>query len=246
MALDSPAVEDPALRSMSRLGSGIVRAILGLFLGGLILSGGEGAAQELAALLEPYRAASGREEVGTIRGMAFVEPHRPQGEASPLGGLTIVVFPPAPGLLSQLEGLKARVRDSAARYLGAAGDVRRIQEAYETALAQVGAADLVFTAATDQGGRFELKQIPAGEWVLLGRHEILHAMAPRKIPQQERAARLYVLEPPPRGYRAVTYWLLRLRVEAGAAIQVELHDRNLWLTAVAEEKTQGVIQKTTP
>ena len=209
----------------------------------LLLWGSVAGAQDLTATLMPLRAAVERGEVAVLSGAAFVEPRRPHGAPTPLVGVAIVVLPPAPGFLGDLETVKAHARDSAARYLRAAGEVGKIQEAYERAV-RLGAPDLVFRARTDEAGRFELKGVPAGEWVLFGLQEILHAKRPKKIPQQERASRLYLLEPQPTGYRAVTYWLMRLTAKAGGEVRVELHDRNSWLTAVAEEKTQGV--KPTP
>lgn len=240
MALDAPAVEDPALSSMSAGRRGSLGALLALH-----LWGGVAATQDLAAYLQPYRAAGGRGQVGVLTGAAFLEPRKPQGAVTALAGVAIVVLPPAPSLVAELEGVKARIRDSAARYLAAAGEVRKIQEAYEGALSQAGAAALVFTAVTDQEGRFALSRVPAGEWMLLARHELLHAKPPRRIPRGE-ARGVFLLELLPSGYRAVTYWLMPLTVEEGGEVRVELHDRNSWLTGVAEEKTQGVIKKTTP
>lgn len=240
MALDAPALEDPALRVVSRPAPGILGAIVGL-----ILSAGIAGGQDAGTSLEPYRAALERGQVGTLRGVVFLEPRQPQGAATPLAGVTIAVLPPSARLVADLEAVKAHARDSAARYMAAAGEVRKIREAYELALYQAGAGDLVFTAATDEGGRFEVPRVPAGEWVLLGRHELLHRKSPRKIPQRE-ARGVFLLEPPPSGYRAVTYWLMNLTVGAGEEVRVELQDRNPWLTGVEEEKTQGVIQKKTP
>ena len=239
MALDTSALENPPRRSLIRPGWGILGAILGL-----ALWGGIAGAQDRGAFLAPYWSAIERGQFGTLRGSAFVEPRRRQETATPLAGVTITVLPPSPRLLADLEAVKAHARDSARHYLEAAGEVRRIKDAYELALYQGGAADLVFTAVTDEGGRFELPRVPAGEWVLLGRHELLHAKAPRKIPQSQ--ARGFALEPTPSGYRAVTYWLIKLMVEAGKGGSVELHDRSPWFTGVQEEKTQGVLQKKTP
>ena len=175
-----------------------------------------------------------------LSGAAFVEPTTPRGAPAPLAGVAIAVLPPARAFLGDLETVKTHARDSAARYMQAAGEVRKIQGTYEQALRQAGAGDLVFATVTDAAGRFELKGIPAGDWVLLGRHEVLHARPPKKVPQQEQASRLFLLEPPPSGYRAVIYWLMPFRVEAGGQARVELHDRNPWLTGVTEEKAQGV------
>ncbi len=218
-------------------------AVMGVALA-LLLWGGVAGAQELDPALVPLRAAVQRGEVGVLSGAAFVEPTTLRGVPAPLAGVAIAVLPPARAFLGGLETVKTHERDSAGHYMQAAGEVRKIQEAYEQALRQAGAGDLVFAAVTDGAGRFELPGVPAGDWVLLGRHEVLHARPPKKAPQQERASRQFLLEPPPSGYRAVIYWLMPLRVEAGGQAQVELHDRNPWLTGVTEEKTQGV--KKTP
>ncbi len=234
MALDTPAMENPARCAVS------LAAIVGFALWGGIAGG-----QDLGAFLAPYRAATARGQAGALRGTAFMEPRKPQEAATPLAGVTVVVVPPSPHLLRDLEAVKAHARDSAKQYLGAAGEVRKIKDAYELELWQARAWDLMFTEKSDEGGRFELPRVPAGEWVLLAWHEQLHQKAPRKIPPRD-ARGAFVLEPLPSGYRVVTYWLIKLTVEAGGGVSVELHDRNPWLTAVAEEKTQGVIQKQTP
>ena len=210
----------------------------------LLLWGGVAGAQELGGALAPLRAAVQRGEVAVLGGAAFVEATTPRGAPAPLAGVAIAVFPPAPAFLGDLENVKTHARDSATRYMQAASEVRKIQEAYQQALRQVDAGDLVFAAVSDGAGRFELKDVPVGDWVLLGRHEVLHARPPKKIPRQERILQLFLLEPPPSGYRAVVYWLMPLRVEAGGQSRIELHDRNPWMTGVMEEKAQGV--KKTP
>ena len=212
---------------------------------GLAFWGGTAAGQDLGAFLAPYRAATERGQAGTLGGTAFMEPRKPQEVATPLAGVTVVVLPLSPRLFADLEAVKAHARDSAENYLAAAGEVRKIKDAYELALWQARAWDLMFIAMTDAAGRFELTRVPSGEWVLLAWHEQLHQKAPRKIPQRD-ARGAFVLEPLPSGYRVVTYWLIKLSVAAGEGVSVELHDRNPWLTAVVEEKTQGVIQKQTP
>lgn len=209
----------------------------------VLLSCGAAGAEELAGFLESYRAAADRRAVGVVRGSVFVESRRPEGEATPLPGVAILLVPPAPRLLESLEAIKNHARDSAARYLGAAGEVGKAQETYEMALRQGGAGDLVFRTMTDAAGRFEFARVPAGEWVLLGRHELLHRRTPRKIPPEERGGRLFLLEPPPAGYRAVTHWLVKLTVEGGGDLTVTLHDRNSWFTGVLEEKAPGITGK---
>lgn len=73
MALDSPAVENPSPRSLSRARAGTLGAIVGL-----VVWAGVAAAQDLTDFLEPYRAALERGQVGTFRGAAFLEPRTPR------------------------------------------------------------------------------------------------------------------------------------------------------------------------
>lgn len=216
---------------------GILAAALGL-----LLWGGVAAAQDLTAALAPYRTARERGEVAVLSGAAFLEPRKPLGAPTPLAGVAIMALPRTPRFLGDLEFVKAHGRDSAARYMGAAAEVKKIQDAYERAMWEAGAEDLVFSAVSDAAGRFELAGIPAGDWVLVGRHELLHARAPARLRQKDTLPG-FLLEPLPSGYRAVTFWLLPLRVEVGGEVRVELHDRNLWFTGVVEEKTQGVIPR---
>ena len=240
MALDAPAVENPARSALSRRGAGILGASVWL-----IASGGTVAGQDLGVFVGPYRVAMERGQVGTLKGTAFIEPRKLGEAAGPLAGVRVVLLPSRARLVADLEAIKVHARDSASRYLAAAGEVGKLKETYELALVQAGAAELIFRAVTDEEGRFELAGVPAGEWVLLGWGEVLHAKAPRKIPQRD-ARGAFLLEPLPSGYRAVTYWLVKRTVAAGQEVTVELHDRNVWLTGVAEEKTQGVIQKKAP
>ncbi len=212
--------------------------VLGVALALLLWGGGAGA-QELGPALAPLRAAVQRGEVAVLSGAAFVEPTRPRGAPAPLTGVAIMALPRTPRFLGDLESIKAHARDSAARYMGAAGEVKKVQDAYERAIWEAGAADLVFTAVSDAAGRFELTGIPAGDWVLVARHELLYPRAPASLSAKDTRSG-FLLEPLPSGYRAVTFWLLPLRVEVGEEIRVELHDRNPWFTGVAEEKTRGV------
>ncbi len=233
-------MENPSPRSLSRARAGILGAIVGL-----VVWAGVAAAQDLTAFLEPYRVALERGQVGTVRGAAFLEPRTPREAGASLPGVTVVVLPSSPRLLADLEAVKAGMRNSPQQYLGAVGEVRKIRDAYELTLVQAGAAGLILRAVTDADGRFALPGVPAGEWVLLGWHDVLHQKTARKIPLRD-ARGAFLLEPLPDGYRAVTYWLVKLRVGPGEEILVELHDRNPWLTGVAEEKTQGVLPKKTP
>lgn len=237
MALDPSAVADPACRRLSRAGFGLAAA--------LVLWAGLAGSQDLGALLKPYRTAEARGRAGSLRGTAFVGPLKPLEGATPLSGIPVVALPRSPRLLAELEAIKAHARDSAAHYLGAAGEVRRIKEAYEQALVGAGGADLILRAATDASGRFLFPRVPAGEWMLLARHEESHAKAARRLPSRDIRGG-FVLEPLPAGYRTVTVWVLTRRVEPGAEVSVELHDRNPWFTGVEEIKTQGAIQQKAP
>jgi len=187
----------------------------------------------LQSLLPPFVAASNEGRAGEVKGSVVLEPKTPRGAAIPLPGATLVLVPRSPELLRDLEQVKARARESEAGYLGAATEVTRLKERFEQALVDAGAGALVFPGASDAGGMFVFSRVPAGEWLLLGRYETIHR--PRGSHPSPRDRRNFRLGPQPAGYRAVTYWLVPVRVAQGDVATVELTDRNLWLRGVVQE-----------
>ena len=198
------------------------------------------AAQGVDAPIERYRDAAAQHELGGIRGRAFQERRRPTGPDTPLTGTAVSLLPRSEAWLLRLNAIKRGARDSADTYRESAPAVRRAREAYEKTLLEAGAGDLPQGATVDGDGRFRLEGLPAGPWVLLAFRSTYVSKAPLERPvlpgQWRQPAPPLPFLPLDKlaGYWVVTYWLRELTVVAGGVEPVELTDRNVWLTGVAE------------
>jgi len=203
------------------------------------LAFGGAAVEEFPALLAPIIAAREEGRAGQVAGSVALEPRTPQGPAVPLPGAVLVLVPRSSALLRDLEQFKTKARESEAGYFRAATDVSQLTERYQQALDEAGAGDLVFAGTSDTRGEFVFFRVPVGDWLLLGRHEIAYRVQARQPSRRDREH--FVIGPRPAGYRAVTYWLVEVRVVEGDAVRVELTDRNPWLRGVVQEgeKPQG-------
>ena len=154
-------------------------------------------------------------------------------------------MPRSEAWLLRLNAIKRGARDSLDIYRDAAPAVRRAREAYEKTLLEAGAGDLPQGATVDADGRFTLEGIPAGPWVLLAFRSATYVS---KIPLERPVAPGQWRQPalplpflvPERlaGYYVVTYWLRELTLASGGVEPVELTDRNVWFTGVAENLQQ--------
>jgi len=189
--------------------------------------------ENLQSLLAPLIAAKNAGRTGEVAGAVAGEAKTPEGSAIPRPGVLLTLVPRSPKLLGELEEVKTRARESEAGYLGAATGVARLRESAEQALVGAGAGDLIFSGRSDARGSFVFSSVPAGEWLLLGQHETFHRLQRRGPSPRER--RDFRLSPQPVGYRAVTYWLVPVRVAGGGAVRLALTDRNLWLRGVVLE-----------
>lgn len=194
----------------------------------------------LDAPIERYREAAGGRELGAVKGRAFQERRRPSVPDTPLTGTTIALLPRSESWLIHLQAIKHGARDSMDAYREAVTVVRRSREAYEKSLLEAGAGDLPQAATVDSGGTFVLEGVPAGPWILLAsRSTYVGRMRPERADPTSRPG---VLPPPflPQdrviGYDVVTYWLRELTIVAGAVEAIDLTDRNIWLTGVAESR----------
>lgn len=198
-------------------------------------------AQGVDAPIERYRDAAAQHELGGIRGRAFQERKKPTGLDTPLIGTAVAILPRSEAWLLRLSAIKRGARDSLDVYRDAAPAVRRAREAYEKRLLEAGAGDLPQGATVDADGRFSLEAIPAGPWVLLAfRSATYVSKTPQERPvapgQWRQPARPLPFLTPDKlaGYFVVTYWLQELNVVGGGVEPVELTDRNVWFTGVAE------------
>ena len=198
------------------------------------------AAQGVDAPIERYRDSAALNELGGVRGRAFQERRRPSLPDVPLTAVAVSLLPRSETWLFRLDAIKRGARDSVEAFRDSAPSVRREREAYEKALLEAGAGDLPQGATVDGDGRFTLDGVPAGPWVLLASRSTYVSKTPleRPIPPGQYRAPAPPLPflPPDKlaGYYVVTYWLRELNVVGGGVEPVELTDRNVWLTGVAE------------
>ena len=198
------------------------------------------AAQGVDAPIERYRDSAALHELGGVRGRAFQERRRPSLPDVPLTAVAVSLLPRSDTWLVRLNTIKRGARDSVDAFRESAPSVRREREAYEKALLEAGAGDLPLGATVDVDGRFTLDGVPAGPWVLLASRStyVSKTSLERPIPPGQYRAPAPPLPylPPDRfaGYYVVTYWLRELTVVGGGVEPVDLTDRNVWLTGVAE------------
>jgi hypothetical protein len=215
-------------------------SVLAAMLGWLALAG----ASPVSALLDvdpgPYRAAGAMGRVGTVEGRAAVEEWT-AGRLSEraLDGSRLVLVPRSEALLGRLRMLRERALGDPDAYRTSARALAEARDSAVQALADAGALDLVRRAVTGADGRFEFRAVPAGPWLLLGEHGTAVASPRRVGPQRpRRTPRL----PPPAplvGWEAVSVWLVEISVTAGATVEIRLADRNVWMTAIREERRPG-------
>ncbi len=233
MVLDAQPVEDAA-----RLGESVTvrSAAAGLLLGvGLVALMGarQATAADMKALVAPYLQARDAHAVGQLSGHAYGDPQHPSAPPVPYDGVSVLILPYWEGFDSELDGIKEHFRDSLKNYMGAATDVTTARSAYEQALLWAGGGELIRGDVSNPGGMVTLADVPVGDWLVLAwREEARPAKLPRLRPQDISRFR----DVPVRaGYSLVSYWRMRLQIQAGETTSVDFNDRNVWLTAVRED-----------
>ena len=197
----------------------------------LALSAG---AADISAMTAPYMAARERKAVGVVVGRAYEEARRTGEEPKPYAGVSVLLLPDAGGLERELAAIKAGRRESPERFLEADPKVRAARASRERALIEAGAGALIKGEMTDEGGLFRLLDVPEGTWTLLAWQET--ASRQKKPPRKNDTAR-YPDRTEVVGSFTVIYWLVPIEVRAGEETQVRLHDRNVWLTAIREDRS---------
>lgn len=191
------------------------------------------AAAALEVPVQQYGDAARAGAVGAIVGRAYDERRKPNAPDTPLGGTVVSLLPYSEPLRSRLEALKSDARDSMQGFRDAAPTIRQTRDDYETALWQRGGADLVVTTTADANGTFRLEGVPAGRWLVYATHANYVSRSGRGQTLYEQSA--FTKNPKLRGFYWVTVWLQDVLVEPGASAAVELMDRNLWFTGIAED-----------
>jgi hypothetical protein len=147
----------------------------------------------------------------------------------------VVLLPHSRALLERLEDIKRRSRRDV-RALRTSG--RDIKDALRTEDAAGQALDPGLPARrerTDTDGAFVIDPVRAGTWVLVAWRSTFVAKHGEGLKPRDRQFH----QPTPRltGYHTMEIWVRSLEVSGGQSAQVELTDRNIWMTAIEEERT---------
>ena len=145
-----------------------------------------------------------------------------------------MLVPSDPGLEAELDRIRGALRESPRAYFGSAEQLRAAREAYERELVFAGGGELLRGEVSDAAGRFRFADVPAGSWLLLAWREVPHAVSPRHAPGRE--AETFVGNTETKGYAALEYWRQAVEVRPGESTGVRLHDRNVWVTVVREDR----------
>lgn len=193
-----------------------------------------GHAHALDVPVAPYLQSLSARAVGGVEGRVYEHRRQPQASDVPLPGASIVLVPRSEALGRALEDLKRHARDSAGEYREAVARMRRAKEAYERELSQAGAADLVRPVSVDAEGTFRAVDVPAGDWLVIASHADFVAASTARATSKERDK--YRISPRVTGYEAVRLWMRAVTVTPGGRESVELTDRNVWFSGVAENR----------
>jgi hypothetical protein len=172
--------------------------------------------------------------VGVVEGRVYDHRRQPQGPDVGVGGASVVLLPRSQALARALEDLKRHSRSSAAGYREAVTRMRQAKEAYERELSTAGAAELVRPVSIDADGTFRAVDVPAGEWIVIASHAEYMPASTARATAKERDR--YRISPRVTGYEAVRLWVQAVTVTPGGRNAVELTDRNVWFSGVAENR----------
>ena len=206
--------------------SGVMLLLLGVT--------GVASAGDVAALVAPLLAARERGALGSVDGRAYAEGRRGGAEATPYASVSVLLVPRSAGFEAELEAIKAHSRDSPDAYIEAEPKVSQARLAFERALIDTGAGQLIFGESSDGAGAFRFQRVPEGAWTLLAWRETSHAKRPPALKRSE--AQRYRTRPQVFGQTTVVLWWRPVIVRAGEEVVVRLHDRNEWLTGVREDR----------
>jgi len=234
MVLDAREVEDAPARRRGRGGRMRRRLqVIGLLLAAAIgpVPAGAGDPGELVA---PFLRARDAGALGEVRCQAWAEPSRPGGSPAPDRSVSVMLLPYSAELEAQLDAVKSGQRDSLKDFADAAGRIEGARTNYESALRFAGGGELIRGDVTDDQGRIRLTGLPAGDWLLLAWKDLGHSA--KRYGLQRGETRKYPDVPTSVDYLMVTYWRLRVTVRAKEASETTLTDRNVWITALKEER----------
>ena len=205
-------------------------AVVLVLLGGTIASAGD-----VAALVAPLLAARERGALGSVDGRAYEEGRRGGAEATPYASVSVLLLPRSVDFEVELAAIKARSHDSPDAYIEAEPKVSATRLAFQQALIDRGAGQLILGETSDASGAFRFQRVPESAWTLLAWRETAHAIKRPAAPKRSEAGR-YKSRPQVFGQTTVVFWSMPVTVKAGEGVTVRLHDRNEWLTGIREDR----------
>jgi hypothetical protein len=233
VVLDAQAVEDTAGKRIGMNGKWASLRVLVAVVGLALETSGTVRAQDSDAPVESYLAARDDQLTGEISGSATGDAARPEAPPVPYEGVSVVLLPYSAALEAELDAIKLHLRDSLKTYLDAATAVSDARAGYERTLLWAGGGELIRGEVTDSRGRVRFANMPAGQWLMLAWRTQLH---PGKAPKTRREETSAFRDQAVRtGYSTVSYWRMPLSIRPLEAAEVDLNDRNVWLTAIHED-----------
>lgn len=203
-----------------------------------LLAGGRAVcpAADLDVDVGAYAASNERAAFGAVSGRASALARKPSEPDPPLAGVDVVLVPRSAALVSRLEEIKRLARASAEDYVDAVPEVQKAEQGLEARLKLQGAGHLVRRVKTTEDGTFTVADLPSGDWLLIASRSVSVTKHPR--PPKPTTSRREKFDPPSQltGYASVSIWIEELRLSPGKTEQVELTDRNAWLSGIAEKR----------
>jgi hypothetical protein len=185
--------------------------------------------------LEPGRSGA-VQAVGAVRGQVVKDHQRPAEPPIPRPDASIVLVPWDEDLVRDLEELRRRSRQDMRTYVRSALAIEEAIRAHRARLDARGVGETVHLTHSGPDGRFRLEAVPAGRWLLVARVDEVVTTSGKSTKRKDREH--FQVSPRLTGYRAVDVWLTV--VEPGRDSDVELNDRNMWMTAIEERRTPDV------
>jgi len=200
-----------------------------------LLFAGSPAVEAFDVLADPYRAAAAAGAVGNVTGRVYEERRRPEGADQPLAGAAVTLLPRSAEFLRKFEEVKRTARNSVSDYRAAASAILTLRRAYEKALWESGAVDLVMATVVEADGRFLVENLPAGDWLLIVTRSVATDKRPAGTPSKQQRG-VYAPGTHLTGYQRLTIWLREVTVSSGRSESVDLAERSAWFSGVVEER----------
>jgi hypothetical protein len=165
----------------------------------------------------------------------YEERRRPEGADQPLAGAAVTLLPRSAEFLRKFEEVKRTARNSVSDYRAAASAILTLRRAYEKALWESGAVDLVMATVVEADGRFLVENLPAGDWLLIVTRSVVTDKRPAGTPSKQQRG-VYAPGTHLTGYQRLTIWLREVTVSSGRSESVDLAERSAWFSGVVEER----------